>query len=140
MVFFHEQGLSRIPFLASNIVMDIGLAPYPAPRHGADTKQGPSHATAHTPLDRATYPVKYYLASLDGLRLASQEAGNEADDNRDDNTLDSAPEEYARDVVNLGALIKELFSSVGHISFISQLRRMFNLPSWLADMYRLDTR
>ena len=118
MVFFHEQGLSRIPFLASNIVMDIGLAPYLPSHHGTDAKQDPSHAAAHTPLDRATYPVKYYIASLDNLRFVSQGS----DDGTDD-TSDSATE-YARDIVNLGVLIKELFSSVGFISFSPQLRAL----------------
>jgi len=107
-VFFHELGLSRIPFSASNIVMDIGLAPCPAPWRRADTKKDPLPATA-TPLDRATYPVKYYLASLDDLLFVGLEG-------RDDNVLlDDPSEEYTRDVANLGTLVKDLFSSVCNI-------------------------
>lgn len=106
-VFFHEQGLSSIPFSPSNIAMDVGLAPCPSP-HGADRSPG----AAPTPLDRATYPVKYYLASLDGLRFVSQD-GSAAETNKI--LLGNVSEEYTRDVVNLGTLIKDIFSSVSNI-------------------------
>lgn len=70
-------------------------------------------------LDRVAYPVKYYLASLDNLRYV----GRPRDGGSEGSSEDASEEEYTRDVVALGALIKELFASVRlfDISFSDEL-------------------
>lgn len=126
--------------------MDIGLAPYPESEssHPADESEytdtppgadinasadqsidtsESSLGITRPALDRATYPVKYYLASLDGLCLTNAETVQEglrssvtAPGSED---CDSAADrdDHVHDIVNLGALIKELFSSVSSQSW-----------------------
>lgn len=125
LAFFHEHGLTRIPFSASNIVMDIGLAPYPSSSPLPSPASGPGSegtASATIPpwsLDRVAYPVKYNLASLDGLQFVrNREEEHDYDADHDEDPIaasspcETSEEEYVQDVVRLGALVKELFASV----------------------------
>ncbi|KAF8313655.1 hypothetical protein DL93DRAFT_2156147 [Clavulina sp. PMI_390] len=132
LVFFHENSLTRIPFTPSNIVMDTGLALDPdldwdpdgddeelRYRSRRDTSATDSNMEG-AELDRAAFPVKYYLARMEGVRfvapLDSRDAttrpmtsSDQHEGRKDDHeNLD----EYAEDIVRLGKLIKELFASI----------------------------
>ena len=99
-MFFHEHALTNIPFAASNIMMDTGLA--------------------LDPLDRSAFPVKYYLDSIEGIAFDESDS-SEADDDDDDSGekwgsgIPSVG--FSADVERLGALIKTLFHDVSVIFF-----------------------
>lgn len=88
--------------------MDTGLAPYPTFSSSANRSSKDGTRNVSWSLDRVAYPVKYYLASLDGLRYV----GRPRDGGSESSEEDASEEEYTRDVVALGALVKELFASV----------------------------